>query len=279
MSSEGRRTRSPTSGSADGHVELFRLFTTFRYHAFITERVGGPVTFDADHRRHAVVELAIRNQQGGSGLNHCPSGDFNANGAWTVLASFAHHLVRWVVALGLEIRGHSSPTPFDASSSRHPVASRVVEVGDNSTYHDKGPGPRSGPTASSVSANYRPSQFSWRLFAARPTTSIANKLPTQTSPSLDTCARPSPCANTAKRRCNAHFRIRIDRPTLLHVDSNSTMRSLKVVVSVPQGATLHSSSTHDFQSCRNAVQSVRLIVPVRNVDEAAGRGSAIEDVR
>ncbi|HVB51750.1 MAG TPA: IS1380 family transposase [Acidimicrobiales bacterium] len=81
------------------------LFPTFRYHAFITDRDGDAVTLDADHRRHAVVELAIRDLKEGSGLEHCPSGDFNANAAWAVLASIAHNLVRWVGALGLEITG------------------------------------------------------------------------------------------------------------------------------------------------------------------------------
>ncbi|MGA7834341.1 MAG: IS1380 family transposase [Acidimicrobiales bacterium] len=81
------------------------LFRTYRYHAFITDRDGDAVTLDADHRRHAVVELAIRDLKEGSGLEHCPSGEFNANAAWAVLASIAHNLVRWVAALGLEITG------------------------------------------------------------------------------------------------------------------------------------------------------------------------------
>jgi hypothetical protein len=81
------------------------LFPTYRYHAFITDRDGDAVTLDADHRRHAVVELAIRDLKEGSGLEHCPSGDFNANAAWAVLASIAHNLVRWVAALGLELTG------------------------------------------------------------------------------------------------------------------------------------------------------------------------------
>ncbi len=81
------------------------LFPTYRYHAFITDREGDCVTLDADHRRHAVVELAIRDLKEGSGLEHCPSGDFNANAAWAVLASIAHNLVRWVGSLGLELKG------------------------------------------------------------------------------------------------------------------------------------------------------------------------------
>jgi hypothetical protein len=81
------------------------LFPIFRYHAFITDRVGDAVSLDADHRRHAVVELAIRDLKEGSGLSHCPSGNFSANGAWAVLATIAHNLIRWVGSLGLEISG------------------------------------------------------------------------------------------------------------------------------------------------------------------------------
>jgi len=81
------------------------LFPDYRYHAFISDREGDAVALDIDHRRHAVVELAIRDLKEGSGLEHCPSGDFNANGAWAVLASIAHNLMRWVGALGLEMTG------------------------------------------------------------------------------------------------------------------------------------------------------------------------------
>ena len=80
------------------------LFPVFRYHAFITNRDGDAVALDADHRRHAVVELAIRDLKEG-GLAHCPSGNFSANGAWAVLSTIAHNLIRWVGKLGLEISG------------------------------------------------------------------------------------------------------------------------------------------------------------------------------
>jgi hypothetical protein len=55
------------------------FFPSFRYHAFITDRVGDAVTLDADHRRHAVVELAMRDLKESSGLSHCLSGHFGAN--------------------------------------------------------------------------------------------------------------------------------------------------------------------------------------------------------
>ncbi len=82
------------------------LWPDWRHHAFVTDRDGGAVELDADHRRHAVMELAIRDLKEGSGLNHCPSGRFNANAAWLVMVALAHNLLRWVAALGL---GHMRP--------------------------------------------------------------------------------------------------------------------------------------------------------------------------
>jgi hypothetical protein len=87
------------------HATQAELFPTWRYHAFITDRAGSAVDLDADHRRHAVVELAIRDLKEGAGLSHCPSGDFNANAAWAVLATIAHNMIRWLSCLGLDQRG------------------------------------------------------------------------------------------------------------------------------------------------------------------------------
>ena len=81
------------------------LWPDWRYHAFVTDRAGGAVELDADHRRHAVCELAIRELKDGAGLRHCPSGVFLANAAWAVIASLAHNLLRWTCALGLKLPG------------------------------------------------------------------------------------------------------------------------------------------------------------------------------
>jgi hypothetical protein len=81
------------------------LFPNWRCHAFVTDRVGTAVELDQDHRRHATVELAIRDLKAGVGLRHCPSGKFAANAAWLVAATLAHNLLRWVAAIGLGARG------------------------------------------------------------------------------------------------------------------------------------------------------------------------------
>jgi hypothetical protein len=82
-----------------------KLWPDWRYHAFVTNRVGTTVDLDADHRRHAVIELAIRDLKEGAGLCHCPSGKFFANSAWAVIATLAHNILRWIAALGLRISG------------------------------------------------------------------------------------------------------------------------------------------------------------------------------
>ena len=63
------------------------LFTNYSYHAFITDRDGDTAALEADHRRHAEVENAIRDLKYGVGLNHLPSGRFPANAAWLAVQS------------------------------------------------------------------------------------------------------------------------------------------------------------------------------------------------
>jgi len=89
-----RRVR-PTPGSQ------LALFATYDYHAFITDRQGDTLTLEADHRRHAEIENAIRDLKYGVGLNHLPSGKFGANGAWLAIQVVAHNLARWTARIGL----------------------------------------------------------------------------------------------------------------------------------------------------------------------------------
>jgi Transposase DDE domain group 1 len=86
------------------HGDQAQLFATWRYHAFVTDRVGTAVELDVDHRRHAVCELAIRDLKACAGLAHLPSGHFNANATWLLAATSAHNLLRWTATLGLGVR-------------------------------------------------------------------------------------------------------------------------------------------------------------------------------
>ena len=104
-----RRVR-PTPGSQ------LALFANYSYHAFITDRNGDTLELEADHRRHAEIENAIRDLKYGVGLNHLPSGRFAANGAWLAVQVMAHNLARWTQRIALE-RGWQPPRPFGDASS------------------------------------------------------------------------------------------------------------------------------------------------------------------
>ena len=77
------------------------LFASYSYHAFICDRAGETLALEADHRRHAEIENAIRDLKYGVALNHLPSGRFAANAAWLALQAIAHNLGIWVNRLGL----------------------------------------------------------------------------------------------------------------------------------------------------------------------------------
>ncbi len=77
-----------------------QLWPDWRHFAFITNRSEEITLVESEHREHAVVEQVIADLKE-QALAHFPSGEFNANGAWTVLAALAHNLLRWTQLLGL----------------------------------------------------------------------------------------------------------------------------------------------------------------------------------
>ena len=83
------------------HGSQLALFVNYRYHGCITDREGDTLDLEADHRRRAEIENAIRDLKYGVGLNHLPSGRFAANGAWLAVQVIAHNLARWTARIGL----------------------------------------------------------------------------------------------------------------------------------------------------------------------------------
>ena len=72
------------------------LFDTWRFHAFFTTTdpdVADTVAADKTHRGHAIIEQVHADLKN-SALAHMPSGVFNANAAWLVLAVMAFNLTR-----------------------------------------------------------------------------------------------------------------------------------------------------------------------------------------
>jgi Transposase DDE domain group 1 len=85
-----RRVRARNEKAAEGQDELF---PAWRHHAVFTDSPFEIIQAEGQHRDHAIVEQVIADLCSGP-LAHLPSGDFNANAAWTVLAAMAHNLLR-----------------------------------------------------------------------------------------------------------------------------------------------------------------------------------------
>ena len=127
------RRVKPTPGSQ------LALFTSYSYHGFITDWEGEMLKLEADHRRHAEIENAIRDLKYGVGLNHLPSGRFPANGAWLAVQIMAHNLARWNTSIGLASRWRP-PKPCGCASSPWPDASPARHAASPGTFPRPGIG-------------------------------------------------------------------------------------------------------------------------------------------
>ena len=120
------RRVKPTPGSQ------LALLATYSYHAFITDRAGDTLDLEADHRRHAEIENAIRDLKYGVGLNHLPSGRFPANGAWLAVQVIAHNLARWTTRIGL---GEPAATTKTLRRRFFSLAGRITRKARRLTLH------------------------------------------------------------------------------------------------------------------------------------------------
>ena len=89
------RRVKPTPGSQ------LALFASYSYHGFITDRTGDTLELEADHRRHAEIENAIRDLKARRRPQPSPLGPLAANGAWLAVQVIADNLARWTVRIGL----------------------------------------------------------------------------------------------------------------------------------------------------------------------------------
>ena len=140
------RRVKPTPGSQ------LALFATYSYHGFITDRDGETLQLEADHRRHAEIENAIRDLKYGVGLNHMPSGRFAANGAWLAVQVIAHNLARWTARHrpGSADRDHQDPqtTGLRPSRTDHPLGTPIDPASSPALALGGAVQPRPDPTAS-----------------------------------------------------------------------------------------------------------------------------------
>ena len=121
------------------------------------DREGDTLDLEADHRRHAGIENAVRDLKYGLGLNHLPSGRFPANAAWLAVQVMAHNLARWTTRIGL---GEPVATTRTLRRRFCSLAGRIPAspAGSPCIYPTAGPG-RTGspaPWLDSASCRFRP---------------------------------------------------------------------------------------------------------------------------
>ncbi len=104
------------------------LWPDWRHFCFITNRTEALAVVEAEHRDHAVVEQVIADLKD-QALAHFPSGEFHANGAWTVLAALAHNMLRWTQLLGL---------PDTTVRAARTLRRRLLSVPGRLTRHARG---------------------------------------------------------------------------------------------------------------------------------------------
>ena len=97
------------------------LWPDWRHFAFITNRSEEITLVEAEHRDHAVVEQVIADLKD-QALAHFPSGEFNANGAWTVLAASRTTCCAGRNCSACPTAPSAPPAPSAAGCSRSPAA-------------------------------------------------------------------------------------------------------------------------------------------------------------
>jgi hypothetical protein len=104
------------------------LWPDWRHFCFLTNRDEDITLVEAEHRDHAVVEQVISDLKD-QAMAHFPSGNFNANGAWTVLGALAHNLLRWTQLIGL---------PNTTTRAARTLRRRLLQIPGRLTRHARG---------------------------------------------------------------------------------------------------------------------------------------------
>ena len=114
------------------------LWADYSYHGLHHRSGRGYLELEADHRRHAEIENAIRDLKYGVGLNHLPSGRFPANAAWLAVQVMAHNLTRWAARIGL---GEQLVTTKTLRRRFFSIAGRLTHTARRLTLHLPSAGP------------------------------------------------------------------------------------------------------------------------------------------
>jgi hypothetical protein len=120
-----RRVRDLNKQAAAGQDELF---PAWRYHPVFTDSPFQLAPAEAQHRDHAVVEQVFADLYDGP-LAHLPSGSFNANAAWTVIAAMSQNLLRAAGTLA---------GPLHAKARAATIRRDLIAVAARTARHGRG---------------------------------------------------------------------------------------------------------------------------------------------
>ena len=120
------RRVKPTPGSQ------LALFATYSYHGFITDRDGETLELEADHRRHAEVENAIRDLKYGVGAEPSPLGPLRRQRRLAGGTGDGHNLARWTARIGL---GERTVITKDPQARVFALVGRITRSARRLTLH------------------------------------------------------------------------------------------------------------------------------------------------
>ena len=120
-----RRVRDLNKKAAQGQDELFPVW---RYHAVFTDSPCETTQAEGQHRDHAIAEQVFADFYDGP-LAHLPSGSFNANAAWLVIAAMAQNLVRAAGTLA---------GPLHAKARAATIRRDLIAVAARTARHGRG---------------------------------------------------------------------------------------------------------------------------------------------
>jgi hypothetical protein len=120
-----RRVRDLNKKAAQGQDELFPVW---RYHAVFTDSPFETTHAEGQHRDHAVAEQVFADWYHGP-LAHLPSGSFNANAAWLVIAAIAQNPVRAAGTLA---------GPLQAKARAATIRRDLIAVAARTARHGRG---------------------------------------------------------------------------------------------------------------------------------------------
>jgi len=101
------------------------LFSLYRYHAVFSDSPLTLVQAEKAHRDHAILEQVHADLKNGS-LAHLPSGSFQANSAWLVLAAIAFNLTRAAGCLAAAFHARATTSTIRAQLINVPGPARPL---------------------------------------------------------------------------------------------------------------------------------------------------------